>query len=75
MICVRQDSAPDLRVNAAGSKNRFPFDGVVWQFGMDFPIKIVQQRGDRPFLLIFAELARVCCDAGLNGKRVTPEIL
>src|SRR5262249_16672192 len=70
VVRVRKDGFADLLFNAALGEDRLTFLRVFLERWVDLPIEVVQQRGDRPLLLVFAELARIRGEAGLDRERV-----
>ncbi len=72
---MRQDRTADFLTDAALGKNRLAFSRMIRQVGMNLPIEVVQQRRDRPLLLILARFARIRGDACLDRQHVLSQII
>src|SRR5262249_8732838 len=75
VVRVRQDALDhDLRVALLAQDLRAVLRVLV-ERRMHLVVEVVQERGDRPELLVLAEAPRVGADGGLDGERVAQERL
>src|SRR5687767_10176209 len=70
MVRVRQNGANDQFRVAKTAQDLCPAKRVVAQVGPALVIEIMEQRGNAPRRLVFAELTRIAANGRLNRQRV-----
>ena len=73
IVGVRENGAADLFIDATRGEDGFAVHGMVGGLGVDLPIEIVEESGEAPLVLVFAELAGIGGDAGFDGEGVFTE--
>src|SRR5438105_365190 len=73
MIRMRENRAADLLVHTAPRENRLTLLRMLVERGVNFPIEIVEKRGDRPLMFVPSELLRIRRHTRLHRQCVLPQ--